>query len=227
MLGAYENNPTIRNQMNTVYLFYNGDDIHVPDEREYCKWNEYKNPDSAKMAWVCADSWFRHGWTVKRLRCGNRNASFDGRLARSPYPYNDFLRELHGAMTDDVLQRAAFTTSDVVNNGFAPMTDLISSQDYICLNHSFTMAAGIVTLIAISDMLTVLHAYDRSFDQYMQVPGMPCDEHVLRHLYPRNKYRCLDLMCPPMANDRPLVHYSRSCLQHLDVALNRANPYSF
>lgn len=127
-----------------IYIHYNGHDFFAP-KGEDDVWTNYRNPDSAKMFLVCADSWERNGWTPVRLDTSNiKGFEFSGAcvplLEHWPLPmWNTWfmLRELAPCM---------FCTIDTINNGLGVENPIIS-HDYLAHDHcvsyssNFTMHA--------------------------------------------------------------------------------------
>lgn len=194
-----------------IHLFYNGNSGRIPGDSN--AWTEYQDPDSFKLAWVCAESWKRQGWEVERMRCCSATL-FSGRLAKSKYPFNDFLFRLERLLAPTPGGHIWFTTSDVINFGFSTKeAALLPSDKHIIPNASFTMACGRVSYASIKEMIDLLWLYDNG--QIAEIDGLQADEHILRRAtnYPE---RCSyhDLMgCPTSTLRNPLVHYSRSTLQ--------------
>lgn len=184
--------------MNTAHIFYNGDDLHCPNETEASNWGAYKNPDSGKMFAVCADSWERHGWQVERLML-NRAWPVFGRFKQSNYPYNALIPALFNYT---VARSGIFiVTTDVINLGFVP--EMVNPTFYadIPFPH-FTMAAGWFSRKWICEANRIL--FDYAHGKYADLTEHT-DENVLRHYMPDMQQYCFATSL--------VKHYSRSMIE--------------
>lgn len=108
-----------------VYIHYNARDFIAPNGQND-RWNNYTNPDSAKMFLVCAESWKRQGFEPVRLNSfGVSGFHFNGELKRIQVHDNmtgktDFEYPLEFWNVWFQLRKLApclFVTIDVINFG--------------------------------------------------------------------------------------------------------------
>lgn len=197
-------------------MFYNGDGVVIPNESETCHWNDYKNPDSTKLAWLCAESWRSKGFKVKQFKTKDGEWFYNGRLSRSNYLYNSFFVALHSFMVMHDLDEVTVTTTDVINFRFYPAQWSSSDGDFAVFNHSFTTAAFRASRSALFEICHILEHYDKG-----DLPEVPLplvhDEGILRYYF--KNFVCIDVMSFAPDFTKPLVHVSRSTLQHFEKDL--------
>lgn len=187
-----------------AYIFYNGDDVGLPDETEQSNWGGYLNPDSAKMFAVCAESWRRAGWEIERLKLGKHYPFWRGRLAKSAYPYNHLISFLAGNRQFD--EGIMLVTTDVINYGFYEWSINKTRYADIPALH-FTMSVGWFSSQFLYDAFMLLVKYDAG--EFADVPEHT-DENVLRHHGKVLSHSGLDSYC---RLSKGLMHYSRSMLK--------------
>jgi hypothetical protein len=202
-----------------VFLFFNGQTGHIPLNSN--NWTLFKDPDSFKLAWICAESWKRNGWDVERFSTLQYPNYFTGRLAPSclenSYCFNNFLPALRYYLFSQSgpYPDVWFTTTDVINNGFkASHAARFRPGGHLIPSTSFTLAAGRVNVARLNYMIHLLERYDRG--EMKVYDGLQADETILRHLTKYSRLcRKFDYMGCATQQDKLLIHYSRSCLQWL------------
>jgi hypothetical protein len=204
-----------------IYIHWNGFDFYAPPGSDD-KWENYRNPDSAKMFLVCAASWRMHGWEPVRLDSSNvPNAfRFRNRLAgKLAYP-----RELWDIWYQfTVLAPCWFATTDVINYGFEPafaksLSNLIGPHQGLSLyGPSWSNCAMFVTKEFAARIICRIIAVDGG-DAPFPSCVIPTDEAIIREWADAEstnyKVQANQISLPleyPFTST--LVHYGRSTLQ--------------
>lgn len=188
---------------------FNGDDVEIPNQAED-RWGNYKNPESMKLAWLTAYSWEQKGFQIIPFKIQEASKYFKGWMLESEYKYNGFLGSLIDYFDENKMEGVWFTSIDVVNQRLNYFANFLQGNDFICLNHSFSMAAGYITSVGAEEMLGLLRKYDMGEYKRLQYNF---DEHVLRHYF-SGKVIYYDYMTFPPNMNGKLLHFSRSTLQH-------------
>jgi hypothetical protein len=222
---------------NKIHLFFNHP-CEMPPEGDL--WNNWKDPDTTKLAWVCAESWRRAGWQVERMsserKRGQRQfAPFTGRLAKSiefyPLVYWNFWYRAYELCKEGQIRGQHgqwFTTIDVINfDGFSPVEadgELIKlfATKGVCpetnivtlQSQHFSASALYLTALGCIEAVQLIEAYDRHELPLIEV-DLVSDETIIRH---HGKYSNLKKAAYPVEADAgwyPLIHVTKSCLTRL------------
>jgi len=215
-----------------IYLFFNNP-CRLPVDGD--KWNNWQDPDTTKLAWVCGESWRRAGWEVKRLSAYwlEQFQPFTGRLAESvkqyPFEYWNFwfqalrICRIHGPTW--------FTTIDVINFGNwrpqhardaidnlinpAPYCQVAAPLDIITLQRQhFSASALRLTEAGCKQAIDLVRRYDAG--EFATIPiDLVSDETIVREY---GTYSNLKVCGYPVEHDafmQPLVHVTKSTLVRL------------
>jgi len=211
-----------------IFLFFNNP-CKLPADGD--KWNNWTDPDTTKLAWVCGESWRRAGWDVRRLSPLPKNTGgfrpFTGRLAESvkfyPQEYWDFwFQALMECRTNG---STWFTTIDVINfGGWTPTKaqhaiDLkmppYDSMDIITLQRQhFSASALRLTEEGCWQVINLISDYDCGALETIPI-DLVSDETIVRFY---GKYTNLKVCGYPVEHDcheQPLVHVTKSTLARL------------
>lgn len=196
---------------NKCILMFNGDNVKIPLSQDD-HWSNYVNPDEMKLAWVAGYSWEVKGFKIISFKIKSTSEFFNGRLLQSLYNYNGFLPSLIEYLEQEKMEGIWFTSIDVINQrfNFNQASNSYKNIGYVCLNHSFSLAAGYITLETAKDMVRMLHRYDKGELAQLEYNF---DEHVLRTYYYGNILYCDDMGFAPEMSKK-LIHFSRSTLQN-------------
>lgn len=222
--------------LNTVHIFYNGNEFAGVPAPQSDVWTNYVYPDAIKMFIAAAHSWNKHGWKVVRYETNTPEISengflpFTGRLKNSSYPM-EFWNNL---LAMEFIGAGLFSTTDVINNGFTPemasaiiydnygTADLTwkNNQEAITTRPGFTMATIFAQPAWCRYQRTLIEHYDHGLDQCAGDDKtlktmMVSDESIIRAF---GSYRTSPLMKYALVDDQwqtaPLIHIPSSVLQH-------------
>jgi len=199
-----------------IHIHYNASDFVAPDSaNDY--WQNYLNPDSAKMFLVCADSWETAGWQPRRFVSRKTNGfNFTGALVphvkRYPIEFWNTWFDLHSACQiggPDIY----FCTIDTINQHLLPEAlPLISKHEgALSGGKMFTLSFMRVNEAFCENVIIHLNAVDAG-----EAP-LPMCNHISDESIIREKFLdvpCLDIIdfsrISSAWKTAPLLHYSRS-----------------
>jgi hypothetical protein len=108
-----------------VNIFFNGDECFFPGD---AAWEKFLGLDTARLFLVCAESWERNGWDVRRL------STLGGEYTRTPFDYKNgkcsdsfhwypaefwqFIAKAKHVAAKDKTRLHWFATIDIINLGF-------------------------------------------------------------------------------------------------------------
>jgi hypothetical protein len=208
-----------------VYIHYNGYDFAAPDP-QLDRWNNYTNPDSAKMFLVCADSWARNGWKPVRLDSSlTRGFEFVGKLSgkRFEYPlecWNIWFQLEQLAKNGPIV----FTTTDVLNNGLKPKSLTIPALDIgVSFNRPWSNSCMVVTEKFCEFAIDRIYSVDAGTYELPKCEIIT-DEAIMREWGSAMQLKLDYTSIACITRDwqeYPLIHYPRSSLarglQYYDV----------
>lgn len=201
-----------------LYLFFNNP-CRLPADGD--KWNNWQDPDTTKLAWVCGESWRRNGWNVKRLPPMPANSfgflPFKGRLAESvkfyPFEYwNFWFQALQVCRREGATW---FTTIDVINFAMSVEDVRYAQGDIVTLQaQHFSASALRLTEAGCKQAIDLIRRYDAG--EFATIPvDLVSDETILRFY---GTYSNLKLAAYPVeenANRYPVIHVTKSTLARL------------
>lgn len=183
------------------------------------RWNNWKDPDTTKLAHFAMQSWQQYGWTPKRyttLRYLD-NVRFTGRLKDSPYTSNRWANAW--AMAE--LAPAWFTTIDVFSRGLTPGHCAGITQPLSICRDTFSMACIFATPGWCRTLQDLIHSYDAGILPMLN-SLMVSDETIARaylrtELLNQMRYSHIDELTRPNAL---VEHYPRSVLPYFPEPCN-------
>lgn len=210
--------------MKTLHLFFNGDGVTFPPRN--ADWNGYGALQDVRMFNVCAESWTRQGWNVKRLTTAPGNYlpfTFTGRCAPTnpcaswyPAAYWQFLAK--AITVADSAGYTAFATIDMLNHGLTPEMARLAihragDPEYVSFQTEHLSFAGFAAKRTwLDSACRTLLGYDAG--ELPDLGRAVCDEYILRAF--TKAPVCLPFAT--MANNTdarryPLTHHGRSTLR--------------
>ncbi len=212
----------------TIHIHYNASDFSAPDgENDY--WRNYLNPDSAKMFLVCAESWLRHGWQVKRLVSpthtgfvfldklkqvkGNIHSNYVDKALQYPIEFWNWWFVVHKFCDSKGM---FICTTDCINNGFTPEKAVFKLSARISDNVSFgkdwTNTCCYVTTQSAREAIQACYSVDTGRLSMPEIMAVS-DESIFRK---HGHWQGMDLLATPFLDkgweEKLLLHYSRSML---------------
>jgi hypothetical protein len=211
----------------TVHIFFNGTGVRLPERNE---WEKFGEVDALRLFLVCADSWRRHGWDVRRLSTvqGDYPATHfleEGRVQTQFHWYAEELWQFVAkAKSVAVDGPNVFCTMDVINAGVIPaairLLDLSLFACYSFQAEHSSLSCFVCTRDWLDWAENILLRYDRS--ELGLIPGdYVSDEAILRTYLPSKIVPWQKFACNP--GPEKLIHFSRSSL----ARLYSATPLSF
>lgn len=215
----------------TVHIFFNGHDCYCPPG---AVWEKFVGLDSMRIFLVCAESWRRNGWKVKRLTTADdgsyRKINYDlvkGECRKSfdwyPLPFWQFIPKAKAIAAKAKNRLHYFATIDCIN--FAYTGDCVREvkvSDCVCVNLQ-KEHASLGAFAADFEWLDYAEEILRQYDCGRLAPlnrEYTSDETILRE-YARHGRVNTDAMtfaCNTEKDKFPLVHFSRSaCKPALDT----------
>jgi len=228
---------------NKIFLFFNHP-AKLP-AGEVDKWNNWDSPDTTKLAWVCADSWRRNGWSVTRMSSayvsdieydefglkptkGFLSFTYQLKDSQKVYPleFFNFWFAARDIIRDHYGNGQWFLTIDVMNHGFSPAMaeKLVKSAEQQKRPHMITLqnqhfSASLVYLTeaGCDKAIETIRAYDRGEFPALK-SDLVSDETVIRHYM--EKYYAHFRVCWYAAVEEgwesaSLLHIPRSVLGRL------------
>jgi len=199
-------------------IFFNARGVEIPADNA---WDGFRGVEDLRVFAMCAESWRRSGWNVRRLSTVGTDYTPtpflpDGRVAAHYHWYGSELWQFI-AKAKQVAQDGAqmFVTFDVMNYGLKPCAArLLDFPIGVPTCHSFQAEHfSLSCLVANGDWLElaedILLAYDRGELPEIRATYVS-DERILReylpgHAVPWQKFAC-------NGGDERLVHFARSAL---------------
>jgi len=211
-----------------IYLFFNNP-CRLPADGD--KWNNWQDPDTTKLAWVCGESWRRAGWKVKRLPKETEHPyvfqTFYGRLAESvlQYPFEYWNFWFQALKVCEKEGATWFTTIDVINFGgwdtIDMQTDILKLEldkqplDIITLqSQHFSASALRLTVAGCLQAIDLIRRYDAG--EFATIPcDLVSDETILRYYGTYSNLKVCAYPVEENASDYPLIHVTKSTLARL------------
>lgn len=164
-----------------ILIHYNGYDFAAPNSQDDV-WSNYRNPDSAKMFLVCAESWERAGWQVDRLDTTlTKGFSFSGKLHRI-FEYPLPLWNLWYAAR---MQAPCWiVTTDVINYGFTPeqaaqLVKLVDDTQGISLTVPWSNSCFWTSQVFAQGVIDLIYKVDRG-ERELPKCNIITDEAIIR-----------------------------------------------
>lgn len=207
---------------NTVHIFFNGDDCMFAPRND---WEKFVGVDTLRLFAVCAESWRRAGWTVRRLVTTPtvRNPIpylESGEVAKSfswyPRPFWQWTAAAQAVAESDQSALHLFGTIDILNYDFRPddCPDSMGRGPLVMNFQADHFSLGLVAANAawLNHARQTLLAYDRG-----ELPPLRrdyvSDETILRE-YAGYKIQAYTVQRFAGATfPEPLLHFSRSSLK--------------
>jgi hypothetical protein len=224
---------------NIVHIFFNGSEVNFPPNND---WEKFTGLDAARTFLICADSWRRNGWEVKRFSTAPEPGRGESYYDFPPTPFHPFtgrVKDQYHWYPADYWQFIAkakailnpeewgmFVTMDVINLNFQPPhLEFIYSGDLAkgCVsfqNEHFSMSSIYCSREWLVEAERILIQYDRG-----ELPEIPkatyiSDERILREYSIHAQFKTQEFACGN--NSAPLIHYARSTLanNYRDIPLS-------
>jgi hypothetical protein len=207
--------------MKKMFLFFNHP-AELPPGGDL--WNNWKDPDTTKLAWVAAETWRRNGWQVERLDCSKVKGflPFTGRLKEHSkiYPlefWNVWFKafEISSSLQEPIL----ISTIDVLNFGLTPqalemLMPLRPRFPLTFQSQHFSASSVIVDAKACTRIMDAICAYDAGYGPPIPT-DLVSDETIIRHCLEYSTVPVQRYVVEPEAANAWLVHVPKSCLTRL------------
>lgn len=210
--------------MNTVHIWFNGEGVSLPPDNA---WDKFQGVDALRTFLICADSWRRHEWKVKRMttaavggtgavHCVYRRTPFltDGRVSSQYHWYGpDRWQYIAKCRAVAVPGLNLFISMDVINDGFTPgILDALARTSGYCMSFQaehFSLSCFACTGEWLVNAEEVLLQYDRG--ERPEIRGAyVSDERILREYLPGTTYPYQKFAST--FGPKPLIHFARSTL---------------
>lgn len=207
--------------LDTVYLFFNGDELDSFPSSQEDKWFNYPPGfEAVRLAVAAAESWKLQGWKVKRIVSTDSDFSFasdpsdwSNQLKGNQYPANrwDFWCKLRQIPFEAFPMLV--TTIDVFNRGFKPFSFHAERSEVVSFQNPFSLATFLVTdKQAAIETVNLILDYDNG--KFPPLPlNLVSDESILRH-YGGELARVGEIRMgyygTPDGKDKPLIHIARN-----------------
>lgn len=213
----------------TVHIFFNGAGVEIPPDNA---WDKFKEIDALRTFLICAESWARHGWEVKRLTTYQPDylpmpILAVGRISSQRWYAPGLWQFIPKALAVAERGYNFFATMDVINFGFRP-EDFFnlcekSDQAYYFQPEHFSLSAFCATPGWLKTAGNILVAYDRG--ALPEIRGQyVSDERILREFHAATCFPVQKFACNP--GNSPLIHFARSTLGRIysDIPLSPPCP---
>lgn len=203
--------------MKTVHIFYNGEGLHFPQGNA---WEKFKGLDSVRTFEICAESWERYGWEVKRLSTLENDFNPtpflpDGECSKSfhwyPTDYWQFIAK--AKQVAEKKGRAVFATIDIINHGFWTQNCPVPWKDAQCLSFQrehFSLGAFCADYYWLLMAEKILLRYDQGKLPVIRGGEYVSDETILREYLPGELWPVMTFANNTERQSYPLCHHSRS-----------------
>lgn len=209
----------------TVHIFYNGEGVHFPPRND---WEKFSNENSARVFAICAESWRRNGWEVKRLSTTLPNDPFprtqflpDGECQKSfhwyPREYWQFIAKAKKIAVNSHDPYHVFITFDVINFGFTPcvlLEEMVEDKGCVSFqSEHFSMSAFACTYTWLFMAEDILGQYDRGMITSLGREYVS-DETILRKYSNHSLLPSSQIMASNTESPKfPLLHFARTTLK--------------
>lgn len=213
---------------NTVHIWFNGRGVYLPANND---WEKFGEVDALRTFLICANSWTRNGWQVKRLITSPlpimlNNVEYAPEYIFTPTPFlpNGRAASAYWWYPSEMWQYIAkckavvepgfnlFVSMDVINNGLLPEYLKNYDENLGCVSFQkehFSLSAFMATPNWLIKAENVLLAYDRG-----ELPEIRSnyvsDERILRDYLPGFNAGGQKFACA--LGYEYLIHFSRSSL---------------
>lgn len=212
-----------------IHIWFNGDGVEIPANND---WEKFVAVDELRTFLICAESWQRAGWDVRRLTTTPYDYPVTpfqstGRCAEQMYWYKpeywQFVAKAKAVASAGINW---FCSYDVLNINFTPEyippldIPVSGSVFYNFQQEHFSLSLWGATKLWIERAEGILVGYDQR-----QLPEIRAsyisDERILReygiHAGEIQNFACQKFACNP--GDEPLIHFSRSTLGRMYKAI--------
>lgn len=223
----------------TVHIWFNGGEVILPKDNG---WEKFGDIDALRTFLICAESWQRNGWEVKRLSTlPVGNEKFDPISARfnyslTPFHYPEFgpSRGYAGRVNKqfhwykpEMWQYLAKLKSlcesgkdimtasmDVINFGFTPgdVPQVYGGEMLYFQPEHFSLSSFVTTWPWLNRAEEIVMEYDRG-----ELPEIRADyisdERILREYGTGRSHAVQKFACNP--GPAPLIHFARSTLARI------------